>query len=85
MTHIFHKEFETLNWLPVTKRFNPCINSIVLNYAKGQCPNYLNEVLQTVLENKIQIRGSFQKSKCFFHKTSTGQMVLFKGILFKRT
>ena len=29
MTHISYKEFETLNWLPVTERFNQCINSIV--------------------------------------------------------
>ena len=26
MTHISHKEFEILNWLPVTERFNQCIN-----------------------------------------------------------
>ena len=32
MTHISHKEFETLNWLPVTERFNQCINSIVFKY-----------------------------------------------------
>ena len=25
MTHISHKEFETLNWLPVTERANQCI------------------------------------------------------------
>ena len=29
MTHISHKEFETLNWLPVTERFNQCNNSIM--------------------------------------------------------
>ena len=29
MTHISHKEFEILDWLPVTERFNQCINSIV--------------------------------------------------------
>ena len=28
MTHISHKEFETLNWLPVTERANQGINSI---------------------------------------------------------
>ena len=31
MTHTSHKEFEILNWLPVTERFNQCINSIVLS------------------------------------------------------
>ena len=42
MTHISHKEFETLNWLPVTERFNQCINSIVFKYVNNQCPKYLN-------------------------------------------
>ena len=30
MIHISDKEFETLNWLLVTERFNQCINSIFL-------------------------------------------------------
>ena len=30
-THISHKEFEALNWLPESERFNQCINSIVLS------------------------------------------------------
>ena len=59
MTHISHKEFETLNWLPGTERFNQCINSIVFKYVNNQCPNYLNEVFQTASENNIQTRGSF--------------------------
>ena len=56
MTHISHKEYETLNWLPVTERFNQCINSIVFQYVNDQCPNYLNEVFQTAPENNIQAR-----------------------------
>ena len=31
MIHISDKEFETLNWLPVTERFSQCINSIFLS------------------------------------------------------
>ena len=50
----YDKEFETLNWLPVTEKSNQCINSIVNN----QCPNYLNKVFQTPPENNIQTRGS---------------------------
>ena len=59
ITHISHKEFEILNCLPVTKRFNQCINSIVFEYVDNQCPNYLNEVFQTAPENNIQTRESF--------------------------
>ena len=76
MTHMSHKEFEILNWLPVTERFNQCINSIVFKYVNNQCPNYLNEVFQTAPENNIQTRGSFLKLKCPFRKTNAGQMAL---------
>ena len=75
-THMSHKEFETLNWLPVTERFNQCINSIVFKYVNEQCPNYLNEVFQITPENNIQTRGSFLKLKCPFRKTNAGTMVL---------
>ena len=61
MIHISHKEFETLNWLPVTERFNQRINSIVSKYVNNQYPNYLNEVFRTAPENNIQSRGSFLK------------------------
>ena len=75
MTHISHKEFEILHWLPVTKRFNQCIDSIIFKYVNNQCPNYLNEDFQTAPENNIQtIR--FLKLKCPFRKTKVGQMAL---------
>ena len=61
VAHISHKEFETLNWLPVTERFNQRINSIVSKYVNNQYPNYLNEVFRTAPENNIQSRGSFLK------------------------
>ena len=76
MTHISHKEFETQNWLPVTERFNQCINSIVFKYVNDQCPNYLNEVFQTDPENNIQTRGNFLKLKFPFLKTNGCQMAL---------
>ena len=37
ITYISHKEFATLNWLPVTERFNQCIKSIVFEYVNDQC------------------------------------------------
>ena len=76
MTHIFREKFETLNWLPMTERFNQCINSVVFKCANNQCPNYFNEVFQTAPENNIQTRGSFLKLKCPFRKTNSGQMAL---------
>ena len=70
VVHISYKEFETLNWLPVTERFNQCGNPIVFKYVNNHCLNYLNEVFNT------KTRGSFQKLKCPFCKTSAGQMAL---------
>ena len=72
----FHKEFETLNWLPVTQRSSHCINSIVFKYVNNQCFNYLNEVSQIAPENSIQTRGRFLKLKCPFVKTNAGPMAL---------
>ena len=63
MTHISHKVFEILNWLPVTERFNQCINSIVFKYVNNQYSNYLNAVFQRDPENNIQTSESFLKLK----------------------
>ena len=53
MAHIFHEEFENLNWLPVTERCNQCINSIVFEYINNPCPNYLNDVFRKQLRKLI--------------------------------
>ena len=76
MTHISHKGFKTLNWLPLIEIFSQCINSIVLKYNNDQCPKYLNEVFQTAPENNIKTRENFLKLKCPFRKTNAGQMAL---------
>ena len=70
MIHTSHKEFETLNLLPMTERFSQCINLIVFKYVNDQWPNYLHDVFQTAPENNIQSRESFQKLKCPFRKTN---------------
>ena len=54
MTHISHKEFKTQNLLPLTERCNQCINSIAFKYVNNQCPNYLNEIFQTVIIFKLE-------------------------------
>ena len=76
MTHIFHKEFENLNWLPVTERFNQCINLLVFKYVNDQCINYLNDIFQTAPENNIQTRKSSQNVTTPFCKANSGQMAL---------
>ena len=76
LKHIYYEEFECLNWLPVTYRFKQCVNTIVFKYFNEHGPNYLNEVFDVAVENNFQLRGSFQKLKCPFRKTNTGQLAL---------
>ena len=77
LKNISHEEFERLNSLPVTYRFKQCVNNtIVLKYFNEQCPNYLNEVFDAAVGHNFQLRGSFQKLKCPFPRTNTGQLAL---------
>ena len=56
--------------------FKQCGNTIVFKYFNEQFPNYQNEVFDVAIENNFQLRGSFQKLKCPFRKTNTGQLAL---------
>ena len=76
LKHISHEDSERLNWFPVTYSFKQCVNTIAFKYFNEQCPNYLNEVFDVAVENNFQLRGSFQKLKCPFRKTNTGQLAL---------
>ena len=76
LKHVSHGEFEHLNWLQVTYRFKKCVNAIIFKYFNEQCHNYLNEVFDVTIENNFQLRGSFQKLKCSFCNTYTGELAL---------
>ena len=76
LKHISHEEFERLNWLPMIYRFKQRVNTIIFKYFNEQCPNCLNEVFDVAVENNFQLIGSFQKLKCPFRKTNTGQLAL---------
>ena len=67
MIHASHKEFETLNLLPMIERFNQCINLIVFKYVNDQWPNYLYEVSQTVPEFRVNYLGPFFKKSALFY------------------
>ena len=66
MTHTSYKEFETLNWLRITERFNEYINLIAFKYVNDQWPNYLHQIFQTAPKSNIQTRDRFQKLKILF-------------------
>ena len=55
----------------MTYRFKECVNAI-----NEPCPKYRNEVFDATTENNFQVSGSFQKLKCLFRKTNTGQLAL---------
>ena len=74
--YISYEEFELLNWLPMTYRFKKCANTILFKYFNEQFPNYLKDVFDVAVESSFQLRGSFQKLKCQFRKTDTGQLAL---------
>ena len=83
LKHIPHEEFDRLNWLPVTYRFKQCVNAIAFWVFNEQCPNYLSEVSDVAIENNFQLSGSFQKLKCPFRETNTGQLALsYIGLTF---
>ena len=48
----------------------------LFKYFNEQCPNYLNEVFDVAIENNFELTCSFQKLKCSFRKTNTGQLAL---------
>ena len=67
----------------MTHRFKQCVNTITFKYVNEQSPNYLNEVFDVAVENNFQLRGSFQKLKCPFRKTNTGQLAFsYIGLTF---
>ena len=52
-------------------------------YFNEQSLNYLSEVFNVATESNIQLRGSFQKLKCPFHKSNNGQFALsYIGLTF---
>ena len=66
MTHFPKKEFETLNCLPDTERFNQSMNSIAVKYFTKQCSSYMNEVIELVYPNNLETRNIYLKLICPF-------------------
>ena len=71
--HISSKECESINWLPVNKRIQQCINAITFKFANNACPHYLNEVYEYVPQCTIESISNFAKLNIPFQKTNLGQ------------
>ena len=44
--HVFNKEFQSTNWLPVDKKVQQCINAITLEFVNNAFPCYFHKVYQ---------------------------------------
>ena len=71
-THIGFNEFKNINWLPITNRFQQCVNTSVYKYFNNTCPTYMSEIL-TPDNMCINTRNSYKKLIQPFCKTNTGQ------------
>ena len=70
MHHISEEDFRSINWLPITKRVNQCINTITFKLANNACPYYLKETLEFAPHCRIDTRNKFAKLKIPFRKKS---------------
>ena len=61
--HIGIKEFEQINWLPVSKRFNRCISSNAFKCFNENCPLDLYDLYKQSGKDQINTRSSVLKLK----------------------
>ena len=71
--HISSKEFESINWLAVNKRFHQCINPITFKFVNNAYPHYLNGVYEYAPQYRIESITIFAKLKVSFWKTNMEQ------------
>ena len=74
--HIGIKEFEQINWLPVSKRLNQCICSNAFKFANENCPLYLHDLYKPYGQDQINTRSSVLKLKHPSRSTCSGQNTL---------
>ena len=75
-SHIGIKEFEQVNWLPVSKRFNQCIRSNAFKFFNENCPLYLYDLFKPSGKGQINTRSSVLKLKHPSMSTCSGQNTL---------
>ena len=73
MHHISEEEFKLIDWLLISKRVDPCINTITYNFVSNTCSYYLNEIFEFAPHCSIGTRNNFSKLKNCFRKTNIGQ------------
>ena len=75
-SHIGIKEFEQINWLPVSERFNQCICSNAFKFLNKNCPLYLYDLYKPSGQDQTNARSSVLKLKHPSRSTCSGQNTL---------
>ena len=73
LAHVGEKEFKMINWLPTSDRIDQCLCSMIFNFFKENCPEYMSEIFHVASPGNIGTRFSYKKLKQPFRKTNMGQ------------
>ena len=75
-SHIGIIEFEQINWLPFSERFNQCICSNAFKFFNENCPLYLHDLYKPSGQDQINTRSSVLKLKHPSRSSCSGQNAL---------
>ena len=70
------KNFEKINWLLVSKRFNQYLRFNTFEFLKETSPPYLHDVYRQSCQNQANTRSSLLKLKLHLRNTCSGQKSL---------
>ena len=59
--HIGTEHFDKISWLPIDQRFKQCLSTSVFKFFSEMCPQYMNEMCQTISQNNSVTRNSSLK------------------------
>ena len=69
------KNFEKINWLPVSKRFNQYLCSNAFKFFKETCPLYFHDIYRQSGQNQANTRSSVLKLKHPLRITYSGRKI----------
>ena len=73
---ITSKDFEKINWLPVSDRISQCSLSSVYKFFSKSCPDYFDELYFPAEVTGVRTRSSYQKLNLPRRKTNIGVQAL---------
>ena len=79
-THIGKKEFEKINWLPVSNRVNQCLAVTAYNFKNNFSPKYMNDIFSLRAPTTFRTRKSFDSLiQPFFKKEISRKSIAYLG------